>query len=57
MTRQINVAALYLSSPVEWPGETLLVLALDPIFVPEKETRLEILEQRHLKSDAGQQIR
>jgi hypothetical protein len=38
MTRQINVAALYLSSPVEWPGETLLVLALDPIFVHEKET-------------------
>jgi hypothetical protein len=38
MTRKINVAALYLSSPIEWPGETRLVLALDPIFGPEKET-------------------
>jgi hypothetical protein len=38
MTRKLNVTALHLSSPIEWSGETRLVLALDTTFRSEKET-------------------
>jgi|TARA_B110000971_G_C19914088_1_gene455956 hypothetical protein len=38
MTRKLNITALHLSSPIEWSGETRLVLALDPTFGFEKKT-------------------
>jgi len=38
MTPKLNFTVLHLSSPIEWSGETQLVLAWNPTFGSDKET-------------------